>query len=328
MTTVLVRRLWQYGAVLFLTVSLNFLLPRLMPGDPLALLAGEDAALLPAETRAEILRRHGLDQPLWRQYIRYLGDLARADWGYSYQQKRPIVDILRERLPWTVLLTGTSLLLSTALGVLFGVLTAWRRGGASDIGILAFFLFLQSLPAFWVGMIFIAVFAVQLGWLPTFGAQTSWRQLAGWARVADILKHLVLPVATLTLVSVPGTFLITRYSMLSVLREDYILVARAKGLAERALMFRHAIRNALLPVATVFMLNLGFVVSGATVVETVFSYPGLGRLLYEAVLNRDYPVLQAAFLLITVSVIAGNILADLVYPVLDPRVRRGVPDGR
>ncbi|HEY63302.1 MAG TPA: ABC transporter permease [Caldilineae bacterium] len=323
MATVLVRKLWQYGAVLFVTVSLNFLLPRLMPGDPLALLAGEDAALLPAETRAEILRRHGLDQPLWRQYVRYLSDLMRVDWGYSYQQKRPIGDILRERLPWTVLLTGASLLLSTALGGLFGVLTAWRRGQASDIGILAFFIFLQSLPAFWVGMIFIAVFAVQLGWLPTFGAQTPWRQLTGWARVADILKHLVLPVATLTLVSVPGTFIITRYSMLSVLREDYILVARAKGLTERALMFRHAIRNALLPVATVFMLNLGFVVSGATVVETVFSYPGLGRLLYEAVLNRDYPVLQAAFLLITISVIAGNILADLVYPVLDPRVRRG-----
>ncbi len=323
MTRVLVHRLLQYGLVVFVTISLNFLLPRLMPGNPLVLLAGEDAALLPAETRAQILEEHGLNQPLWKQYTRYLGDLVRADWGYSYQQKRPIIEILKERLPWTILLTGTSLLLSTLLGVVSGVLAAWRRGQASDLGILSFFIFLESLPSFWLGMILIAVFAVQLGWLPTYGAQTPWNRLAGWARVVDILEHLVLPVVTLTLISIPGTFIITRYSMLSVLREDYITVARAKGLAERTLMFRHAIRNALLPVATVFMLNLGFVISGATVVETVFSYPGLGRLLYEAVLNRDYPVLQAAFLLITISVIAGNILADLMYPVLDPRVRKG-----
>jgi peptide/nickel transport system permease protein len=170
-------------------------------------------------------------------------------------------------------------------------------------------------------MIFIAIFAAQLGWFPTYGAQTAWLSLEGWAKTRDILEHLALPVATLTLVSVPGTFIITRYSMLEVLKEEYIRVARAKGLPPRVLMFRHAIRNALLPVVTVFMLNLGFIFSGATVVETVFSYPGLGRLLFEAVLNRDYPVLQAAFLLITLSVIIGNILADLVYPLLDPRVR-------
>ncbi|MEZ4640295.1 MAG: ABC transporter permease [Caldilineaceae bacterium] len=154
---------------------------------------------------------------------------------------------------------------------------------------------------------------------PTARRRRGCRWKAGPRR--DILEHLALPVATLTLVSVPGTFIVTRYSMLEVLKEEYIRVARAKGLPTVTLMFRHAIRNALLPVVTVFMLNLGFVFSGATVVETVFSYPGLGRLLFEAVLNRDYPVLQAAFLLITISVIIGNILADLVYPVLDPRVR-------
>lgn len=322
MLAVLIRRSLQYALVIFVTVSLNFLLPRLMPGNPLVLLAGEDAALLPPAQRAEILQNAGLDQPLWRQYVNYLGDLVRTDWGYSYRQKRPIGEILAERLPWTLLLTGTSLALSTTLGVVFGVLAAWRRGRAADLGVLSFFIFLQSLPSFWLGMIFIAVFAAQLGWFPTFGAQTAWVRLEGWARVQDILEHLVLPVATLTLVSVPGTFIITRYAMLEVLQEEYIRVARAKGLPSSLLMFRHAVRNALLPVVTVFMLDLGFVFSGATVVETVFSYPGLGRLLFEAVLNRDYPVLQAAFLLITISVIAGNVLADLIYPVLDPRVRR------
>lgn len=322
MLAVLVRKLFQYGLIVLVTVSLNFLLPRLMPGNPLVLLAGEDAALLPPEARAEILRKAGLDQPLWRQYLDYLGDILRADWGYSYQQKRPIVEILKERLPWTLLLTGVSLALATIFGIVFGVTAAWRRGQASDLGILSFFIFLQSLPSFWLGMIFIAVFASTLGWFPTFGAQTSWVRLTGWARILDVLEHLALPVATLTLVSVPGTFIITRYAMLDVLREDYIRVARAKGLPNHLQMYRHAVRNALLPVVTVFMLNLGFVVSGATVVETVFSYPGLGRLLFEAVLNRDYPLLQAAFLLITISVIAGNILADLVYPILDPRIRR------
>lgn len=322
MFAVLIRRSFQYALVILVTISLNFLLPRLMPGNPLVLLAGEDAALLPPEIRAQILQDAGLNQPLWEQYVAYLGDLATADWGYSYRQKRPITDILAERLPWTLLLTGTSLFLATLFGVTFGVLAAWRRGQHADLGILSIFIFLQSLPSFWLGMIFIAIFAAQLGWFPTFGAQTAWLRLTGWDRVWDVAKHLVLPVATLTLVSVPGTFIITRYAMLDVLKEEYIRVARAKGVPTRLLMFRHAIRNALLPVVTVFMLNLGFVVSGATVVETVFSYPGLGRLLFEAVLNRDYPVLQASFLLITLSVIAGNILADFVYPILDPRVRR------
>ncbi|MGH2376353.1 MAG: ABC transporter permease, partial [bacterium] len=145
--------------------------------------------------------------------------------------------------------------------------------------------------------------------------------LSGWALVLDRARHLVLPLATLTLITIPGTYLIMRYSMLSILGEQYIATARAKGVAERAVLRRHAVRNALLPVATVFMLNLGFIASGATVIETVFSYPGLGRLLYEAVLNRDYPVLQGAFFIITVSVIAANILADLLYPFIDPRVR-------
>lgn len=321
MLTIFVRRLLQYALVLWIPISLNFLLPRMMPGNPLVLLAGEDVGLLPAETRAQLLAEHGLDQPMWRQYVSYLGETVTGDWGYSYQQNRPISSILRERIPWTVLLTGTSLLLSTLIGVTFGVLAAWRRGQSSDVSVLAGFMFLESLPSFWVGMIFIAVFAVELGWLPTFGAQTGWVQMEGWARALDILKHLVLPVATLTLVSTSSNFVIARYAMLDVLQEQYIVAARAKGVRERALIFHHAFRNALLPVATVFMLNVGFLISGATVVETVFSYPGLGRLLYEAVRTRDYPVLQATFLLITVSVIVANLLADLLYPLLDPRVR-------
>jgi peptide/nickel transport system permease protein len=201
-------------------------------------------------------------------------------------------------------------------------LAAWKRGRRGDIGLLGLFVFLESLPSFWVGMLLVALFAVQWPIFPAFGATTSWAGYTGWESVRDILRHLVLPVTTLTVVSVSGTFLVARYSMLSVLGEDFITVARAKGLGERQVLFRHVLRNAMLPVATVFTLNLAFAFGGATVVETVFSYPGIGRLIYEAVMNRDYPILQAAFLLITVMVVAANILADLVYPLLDPRVRQ------
>lgn len=322
MSTFWVRKGTQYIVVLFVTVALNFALPRLMPGTPLMYLAGEDVGLLPPEARAEILARHGLDQPLWVQFGRYLGQLARGDLGYSYQQRRPITRIVAERLPWTILLTGLSLALSTIIGVVFGTLSAWRRGHRTDVRTLATFIFLDSMPAFWLGMILVAVFAARLRWFPVFGAVTPNADLAGMALLVDVLRHLALPLATLTLVTISGVFLTMRYSMLEVLGEQYITVARAKGLPETQVIYRHALRNALLPVITVFMLSLGFLVSGATVVETVFAWPGIGRLMYEAVLRRDYPVMQATFLMITLSVIVANLVADLLYPLADPRVRQ------
>jgi peptide/nickel transport system permease protein len=311
----------QYALVLWVAVTLNFLLPRLMPGNPLALLAGEEVGLLTPQQRTELLARVGLDQPMPVQYVRYVQNIARGDFGHSYQKNKPIINIIAERMPWTLLLTGTGLIVATFLGVTLGALAAWRRGERGDLGLLGFFIFLESLPAFWVGMLLVAFFAVQWRLLPTFGAITPWVTLQGWPLVMDILKHLILPVSTLTIVSVPGTFLVARYAMLGVLGEEFITVARAKGLNERQILFGHALRNALLPVATVFTLNLAFAFGGATVIETVFSYPGVGRLVYEAVLNRDYPVLQAAFLMITILVIVANILTDLLYPLLDPRVR-------
>jgi peptide/nickel transport system permease protein len=203
-----------------------------------------------------------------------------------------------------------------------GAVAAWRRGSRTDLSSLAVFIFLQSLPAFWVGMIMVAVFAVQLGLFPTFGARDVFERREGWSFWVDVGHHLVLPVTTLVLFTVSETFLTMRYSMLSVLGEDFVTVARAKGLSQRQVLFRHAVRNAILPVATVFMLKLGEAFAGATVIETVFSYPGIGRLIYDAVLARDYPLLQGAFLLVTLTVVAGNLVADLLYPLLDPRVAR------
>ncbi|MBI5649575.1 MAG: ABC transporter permease [Chloroflexi bacterium] len=327
MINFIVGKIGQYVLVLWIAVTLNFALPRLMPGNPLALLAGEEVGMLTPQQRAQLMANVGLDQPLPAQYARYLQNLLRGDLGYSFQKNKPITTILADRLPWTLLLTVTSLLISTLIGITLGAAAAWQRGARGDVGLLGFFVFLESLPAFWIGMLLVALFAVQFPIFPTFGAITPWTKLEGWALVEDIVRHLVLPLTTLTIVSVSGTFIVARYSMLAVLGEDYIVVARAKGLRERVVLFRHALRNALLPIATVFTLNLAFAFGGATVVETVFSYPGVGRLVYEAVLNRDYPVLQAAFLMITVMVVVANILADAIYPFLDPRVRHAQSRG-
>lgn len=317
----------QYALVLLLTLLLNFVLPRLMPGNPLQYLAGEDVASLTTQEKEALLARHGLDQPLPVQFMRYLGQIARLDLGHSYQMNRPVLAIIAERLPWTLVLTGTALVLSALLGIILGAMAAWRRGRQSDLATLIFFIFLESLPSFWVGMMLVAVFAAGLNWFPVFGGYSSIAGYTGWRFVLDVAHHMTLPLVTLVIVGISGHFMIMRYSLLSVLGEDYILMARAKGLREHLILYKHALRNALLPGATVFILSLGFAVSGATVVETVFSIPGLGRLMYEAVLGRDYPTMQGAFLVVTLSVLAMNLVADLTYPLLDPRVGRGQTHG-
>lgn len=313
------NRFLQYLIVLFVATTLNFLLPRLMPGNPLALLAGVDVGLMTPEERADVLERVGLDRPLHRQYLDYWGNLLQGDLGYSFRQKRPIVDILLATLPWTLLLTGASLVLSAIIGIVLGAISAWRRASLLDVSLLWTMIAVTSLPSFWLGMLLISVVSVQWGWLPTFGAVTPARGYTGWAYINDVFRHAILPVTTLAVVSVPNVYLTMRYAMLGVMGEDFIRTARAKGLRSSTVLFRHVIRNALAPVATVLALRLGFAFGGTVVVETVFSYPGLGRLIFEAVSGRDYPVMQAAFLLFTVAVLLSNLLADLLYPLLDPR---------
>lgn len=313
-------KLLQYLIVIFLMLTLNFLLPRLMPGNPLVFLAGEDVGFMSSAEKDAILDKYGLNDSILEQYGTYIKNIFTGDFGYSYQQKRPISELLMERLPWTMLLTGLGLVLSTVIGVMFGAISAWRRGTNTDANLLTVFMFLSAMPSFWVGMILVSIFSAQLGWLPVFGAESAWSNYTGMDRLIDIGKHLILPLATLILISVTSTFMIMRYSMLNVLGEDYIMMAKAKGVKEKVIKYKHAMRNALLPVATVFMLSLGFTLGGATVIETVFAYPGVGRLMFESVLSRDYPLIQATFLIITFSVVIANFLADLIYPLLDPKV--------
>jgi peptide/nickel transport system permease protein len=314
-------RVLQYLIVFGVAVTLNFLLPRFMPGNPLALIAGVDVGLLTPEQRQQIIASSGLDQPLIVQYFNYWGDLFRLDFGFSFRQSRPIIDMIAERLPWTLLITGASLAVSAVIGIVLGAASAWRRGRPSDVGTLSFMIALESLPSFWLGMLLVSIFAVQLGWLPSFGAITPAGRLDGMDAVLDVVSHAVLPVVTLSVLSIPGIYLTMRYSTLSVLGEDFIRTARAKGASERRVLFRHVARNALAPVVTVLALRLGYAFGGTVVIETVFSYPGLGRLVFESVSGRDYPVMQATFLVFTVAVLLANLLADLLYPLLDPRTR-------
>lgn len=300
------NKLLQYLIVIFLMLTLNFLLPRLMPGNPLVFLAGEDVGFMSSAEKEAILDKHGLNDSLLEQYGTYIKNILTGDFGYSYQQKRQISELLMERLPWTMLLTGLGLVISTIIGVMFGAISAWRRGTKTDANLLTVFMFLSAMPSFWVGMILVSVFASQLGWLPVFGAESAWSNLSGIDRLIDIGEHLILPLTTLILISVTSTFMIMRYSMLNVLGEDYIMMAKAKGVKDKVIKYKHAMRNALLPVATVFMLSLGFTLGGATVIETVFAYPGVGRLMFESVLSRDYPLIQATFLIITFSVVIAN----------------------
>lgn len=312
----------QYAAVLFAAVCLNFALPRLAPGDVVDyLFPPEQSGSLSPEERAQVLDQFGLDQPVPVQFGNYLAGLARGDLLYSVRYGTPVLDLLVDRLGWTLLLVGCALVLATLIGTLLGFRSAWRRGTAGDVGVLSAAMLVDSMPPFFVGMLLILVFSVQLGWLPTFGAQIS-GDAEGLAFLAEVGERLVLPLGTLVLASIGPVYLVARSALVTELQEDYVLMAEAKGLPARGVR-RHAQRNALLPVSTVTMIGLGTLVGGAAVVETVFSYPGLGRLIYESVLARDYPVLQGAFLLLAVAVILANLVNDLIYPLLDPRVRRG-----
>ncbi|MFN2556852.1 MAG: ABC transporter permease [Nitriliruptorales bacterium] len=313
------RRWGQYALVLWVALTLNFLLPRLAPGDPIDYVLGE--SVVPNASDLERLRaEYGLEGSLPEQYADYWTRLASGQLGISVRFGEPVAKVLADRLPWTVLLVGLGTLASALLATLAGAVAAWRRGGRRDIGLVTGLLALDAMPGFWIGMLLISVFAVELGWLPSFGATplvASGR--IDW--VLEVARRLVLPVTTLVLATLGGTFLLARGAMLSTLEEGYVRMARAKGAPERRVVIRHGLRTALLPIYTNVALSFGALLSGAVVVETVFAYPGIGRLLFEGVLARDYPLLQGAFVLVTLGVVAANLVADLTYPLLDPRVR-------
>ncbi|MDV2475196.1 ABC transporter permease [Rhodococcus zopfii] len=314
------RRAGQYALVLWAAVTLNFALPYLAPGDPVNYLYGGDQQALDRKYVEQLRAGYGLDRPILEQYVSFWSGLLHGDLGMSVEHNRPVAEVLWDKLPWTISLVGIATVLAFVIGTLLGAWAAWRRGTAKETGTVVGVLVVDSMPGFWVGMILIAVFSVTLGWFPSYGAATITATGGEW--FAEVASRMVLPVATLTIASIGGFFLMTRASMIGVLGEPFIRLARAKGLGEFRVAIRHALRNAVLPVYTTLTLTVGVLLSGAVVVESVFAYPGLGKLTYDAVTARDYPLLQGAFLLATVGIVAANLLADLTYPLLDPRVRR------
>lgn len=311
-----------YAVLLLLLVSLNFLLPRALPGEPIAALSDPRSELYVGDDtrRAAVERYYGLDQPAVEQYGRYLAGLVRGDLGTSIRYNAPVTEVIASRLPWTLLLLGTALVVATGVGMLGGVHSAWRRGRRADRRLLTLFLAIENLPVFFLASIAAYVLAVKVGWFPLSGARTPFSQSWGPLRqVADVVHHLVLPVTALTLQLMGFQYLVMRASMVTELGSEHLLLGRAKGLSERVLKYRYAARNALLPSVTVFALQLGFAVTAAIFVETVFAYPGLGSLMVESVGERDYPTMQGCFLVLTVLVVGANLLADIAYRRLDPR---------
>ncbi len=319
-TTWIAQRLAQMLLVLWVIATVLFLIFRLMPGNPLV--AFIDPTFTAEEQRA-LIHAFGLDLPLWQQYLLFLKESATGNLGRSFFYRAPVAQLVGETLPNTLILTVSAVIIAFGLGTAAGAFFAWKRGTATEAAGIPVALALRAAPEFWVGMILLAVFSFSLRWFPSSGTASPGAQYASlWAQLTslDFLRHLALPLVTFVLYLQGLPLLLMRTNMLDVLEEEFVVMARMKGLPESRILLRHAARNALLPVATAFALVIGYSIGGDVVVENVFSWPGLGRLLVRAVAAKDYPLAQGAFLLIAAMAILMNLLADLVYPWLDPRV--------
>lgn len=315
----ILRRFLEAIPLLVGVVLVIFVLIQLSPGDPIQALVGDFPAS--PEYVEQVRRDFGLDKPAWQQLVAYFGNIARGNLGYSFANRRPVLELIFDRLGNTLLLTVSALAFAAVAGVFLGVLASRRPRSWSDTAITASSLLGFSIPVFWLGQILIIFFAARLGWLPAQGMRSVREEYEGLAAVRDVLAHLLLPVLALSMRYLGLNARITRASMLEVMGKDYILTAKAKGVPEWRLVIRHGLRNALLPVVTVIGYNFGFALSGSALVETVFGWPGMGRLLYDSLTSRDSPVILGIFLVVAVMAILANLITDIVYGILDPRIR-------
>lgn len=314
--------LGSYLVMVFLLITLNFFLPRAMPGDPIdGLLArGSPGFSLGEQARRSLEEYYNLDGSLATQYKEYLARLARGDLGRSIVTNTPVTHEIKRRLPWTILLIGSSLLLATAIGAMAGVHSGWRRDKPVDRVLLMGILTVWEFPPYLLASLLLFIFAVKLDWLPLAGAEEPFSSSYNlFERIADIGQHLVLPLVVLTLGLTAVSYLVMRAGMVKELGSDYLLLGRAKGLRERRLKYRYAARNALLPLVGLTAVEIGFAVAANVFVERVFTYPGLGGLLFDSIGPRDYPTIQGVFLVLSLSIVTINALADALYRKLDPR---------
>jgi peptide/nickel transport system permease protein len=312
-------RLLQAVPLLMGVIIVNFLLISLAPGDPVNALLGEYPA--PPEYVAQLRQEFGLDQPAPVRLGLYVWNVLRGNLGFSFAYRLPVASLVVERLANTFLLMATALTLAAVLGVILGVAAARRPGSGLDAASTGVSLAGFSIPDFWLAQLLVLLFAVALGWLPAQGIRSVREEYTGMAAALDLARHLILPAVALSFRYMALIARLTRASMIEAMSQDFILAARARGLPERIVLWQHGLRNAALPVVTVIGYNFAFVLAGSALVETVFGWPGVGRLLYDAILQRDTPVLLGILLMVSATVGVVNLLVDLLYAVLDPRVR-------
>lgn len=315
----LLKRLAQIVPIILVIVVVNFFLVHLAPGDPIVYIVGD--APVSEEIVAQLREKLGLDKPLLEQLVIYLWNVAHGDFGYSYVAREPVLDVIMHRLPATLLLTVTQYILAIVAGLFLGVVSAKRQGETADTAITLFSVLGYAVPVFWLGQMLVLIFAHQLGIFPSQGMYSLRYDMTPLAAAADVAWHLVLPCFTLAVFNLALIARLTRANMLQSLRLEFVMFARSKGISETAVVYRHALRNAVLPVVTIIGLNIKTLITGAVLTETVFAWPGIGRLTYEALTARDYPVLMAMFIFVGILVVVANLVTDLAYAYLDPRIR-------
>ncbi|MCB8821998.1 ABC transporter permease [Microvirga rosea] len=321
----LFRRLAFYLAAFLAAATVNFFLPRLMPGNPVEIMFSSTGSDLSVENLEALKLTFGfVDGPLWQQYLTYLHSVFTGDLGRSIKYfPLPVTELLGRALVWTVGLMGTATLISFTLGTVLGIMAAWRRGSTFDVVFSVGAIVATSMPAMVLSLVALFIFGFELNWFPTgYAADPALDPAVSWQYVSSVLRHGILPVLTLSIVLTGGFLVTMRNNMINLLGEDYIVMARAKGLSDSRVMFWYAARNALLPTVSSLAIAIGTVLGGSLVTEVVFNYPGLGNTLYQAILARDYPVIQGQLLIMTLAMLTANFIVDVSYVLLDPRLRR------
>lgn len=305
--------------VVLVSVCINFVLVRSAPGNPISILAGLDD---PNPAQIEVLtKKYGLDKSLPEQFVSFIANVCKGDFGYSYINERPVLELILEKVVPTLLLSLSALLIAVFVGTLLGIRSARKNGGIFDKIMCTISYFFDSTPSFWLGLMIILIFASKLGWFPTSGMTNLRGGYTGMRYVGDVAYHMVLPVMTLALVQFPYYFRIARSSVLQVMSEDFITTLRATGMKESRIFNKYVLRNALIPTVTVLGSSLAFLLSGSLYIETVFSWPGMGTLLFSSIGKRDYPMLSGIYLILAITVAAMMIIVDLVYSLIDPRIK-------
>jgi peptide/nickel transport system permease protein len=322
------KKIGEYGVVLLIILTINFFVPRLMPGDPFYFLDMDDEmsysdVFLTEETREELMRYYSLDRPLHEQYLHYISNVLQGEMGISIRHNMKVSAMILCSIPWTILLMGVGFILATVLGILLGAFSAWNRESKADRFLMFSMVALSRIPIFILAVFMLILLAANLRLFPLGGAITPYVEYShGWLKVADIARHLFLPALTLAVGDIASPYLLTRNTMISVIRKDYVWAARARGLKERLIRFRYALRNALIPVVTARFMSLGQLLGGSVFVENTFAYPGLGKLLFDSIRIHDYPVSSAILLIMSVCIIIANLFADQFIYYLDKRVER------